>query len=162
MPCIRARAASGASGRSGVSRPGPTLLLGEPVLDPRGARVVEALHDRDADEAIVAGQILDGEGLPHAWVSCSLEYGVADGARAGDAAGRQQQLLELGLVVDRPLHLVVGLDERLQHHLAVAPVLELVRQGELERPDGGGVGDGGRVVEVVRVRRDLAPGCSTR
>ena len=35
----------------------------------------------------------------------------------------------LRLVVDGPLHVVVGLDERLQHHLAVAPVLELVAGG---------------------------------
>ena len=43
--------------------------------DLRGARVVESLHHRHPDEAVVAGQILDGEGLPHAWFSSSLEYG---------------------------------------------------------------------------------------
>ena len=45
--------------------------------------------------------------------------------------------------------------QRLDEHLAVAPVLELVLQGELERADRRRVGDRRRVVEVVRVRRDL-------
>ena len=36
---------------------------------------------------------------------------------------------QLGLVVDRSLHGLVAVDEGLQHHLAVAPVVELVLPG---------------------------------
>ena len=86
---------------------------------------------------------------------------VADGAGAGDAACGEQQLLKLGLVVDGPLQVVLGLDEGLEQHLAVAPVVELVLEDEAERPDRGRVGDRGRVVQVVRVGSDLG-GMSTR
>ena len=40
-----------------------------------------------------------------------------------------------------PLDLLGRVDQRLEQHLAVAPVLELVLQGELERADRGRVGD---------------------
>ena len=73
----------------------------------------------------------------------------------GDAARGQHELLEPGLMPRCPVHLLIGLDERLDEHLAVAPVLELVLQGELERPDRRRVGDRRGVVEVVRVRGDL-------
>ena len=67
---------------SGIGRVGavggeaarPALGLGGALLHTRGARVVEALDQGHPDEATVPGQILDGEGLPHACVSSWVEY----------------------------------------------------------------------------------------
>jgi uncharacterized protein YcnI len=52
-------------------------------------------------------------------------------------------------------HLLGRGDEALDEHLAVAPVLELVVESELEAAHRGRVGDARGVVEVVRVGRDL-------
>src|SRR5207253_1438998 len=97
--------------------------------------------------------------------ACSSSYGhllgfrlrlAADASGPGDAAGPQHYLLQPGLVGGGTLDLLVRLDQRLDEHLSVAPVLELVVEGQLQRADRGRVGDRGRVVEVVRVGRDLA------
>jgi hypothetical protein len=59
-------------------------------------------------------------------------------------------------VIGGSARLVGRLDQRLDHHLAVTPVLELVLEDERQRADRRGVGDLARVVLVERVRRDEA------
>ena len=62
-------------------------------------------------------------------------------AGTGDAARGQHELLEPRLMGGRPVDLFIGLDQGLDEHLAVSPVLELVLQAELERADRRRVGD---------------------
>ncbi len=138
MPCISARAASGASGRAG--REPSSCRLGFGRRCGHGTGVVDALAHRDGRSASSRASSSTGNEPPHQLRLHGLTD-AADRARAGDAAGGQHQLLELGLVARRPLDLFGGLDERLDQHLAVAPVLELVLQGELQRADRGRVGD---------------------
>src|SRR5690606_6646285 len=68
---------AGGVGRVGAvggepSRAAP--LLAGAIRDAGGARVVEPLDERHPHEAGVAGQVLDGEGLPHEWLSSSVAY----------------------------------------------------------------------------------------
>ena len=60
-----------------------------------------------------------------------LLRGFSQATGTGDAARRQVQLLRaLAWRRGRPLHLFGRVDQRLEQHLAVAPVLELVLQDE--------------------------------
>src|SRR5438270_5257964 len=77
----------------------------------------------------------------------------AERARSGDATRLDHECLELASSHGRPFDLRRRSDERLQHHLAVPPVVHLVLEDELQPADGGGVGDRARGVEVERVRR---------
>src|SRR5262245_40078266 len=177
MPCMRARAASAESGRSGVRRAWVRILLlrterGSLMrswMSTRTKRSSRARSSTGWDFLMVppSWRLRRRAGWPplrswflperlcrdfgRLWVSVR----VADGAGTGDAPGGQQQLLEVGHPVGGPLHLFFGLEQRLDEHLPVAPVVELVLEGEVERADGGGVGDPTRVVAVVGVRRDL-------
>ena len=144
----------GVAAVGGEAVAGALELRGVRVAGAAGAWVGHAVAHRDGGEALVTGELLDREELSHqpiaSWVGCGT-----DRAGAGDAAGGHHQLLQLRLVARRPLDLGRRLDERLEEHLAVTPVVQLVLEDELERADRGGVGDLARVVQVVRVRGDL-------
>src|SRR5437763_5455728 len=65
---------------------------------------------------------------------------LAEAPRAGDATGLHHQRFEVAGPRRSPFGVLGGADQRLQHHLAVAPVVVLVGENEFERPDGRGVG----------------------
>ena len=150
MPCISERERSAAAGRSVASLAGPVLRCG----DLGAARIEDAVLDLGADEALVTGELGLGEHLLHATATSCDRFSQATGT--GDPARRQYELLELLLAAAGSLDLFGRIDQRLEEHLAVAPVLELVLQDERERPDRRRVGDPAGAVEVVRVRRDEA------
>src|SRR5258706_13026285 len=78
----------------------------------------------------------------------------AERAWPGNAAGGDDQLLQPGLVSCGAIDLFGGLDQRLQQHLAVAPIIELILEDEVDRADRRRIGDLTRVVAVVGVRGD--------
>ena len=163
MPCI-----SDAGGVGGVGTVGR-----EPRRRCGGARrpcrrylpgVLHPLGQRDPDEATVAGEVLDREALPHADTPCARSAlwfvpGVSYGSPSvrGRRCRRRRRAASRAWPGGRPpgRRPRASLDQRLQQHLAVAPVVVLVLEDELQRPDGRCVGDRRRVVEVVRVRGDL-------
>ena len=118
----------------------------------RAARVEETVLDLRAHEALVAGQLGFRKHLLHETQTSYRLFAQATGA--GDAARRQVELLQSRLAGTGPLDLLGRVDQRLEQHLAVAPVVELVLQRELERADRRRVGDRARAVQVVRVHGD--------
>ena len=83
-------------------------------------------------------------------------FGDAERARTGDPSGLHHDGLQPGLVRRGARHVLRGLDERLDHHLAVAPVVVLVLEDELSERMVGAARDLAGGVEVERTRQRSA------
>ena len=124
MPCIERAGALGRGGTVGGHLGRAGVALGE-----LGAAGIEdAVFDLRADEALVSGELGLREHLLHATDSSCDRFAQATGA--GDPSRRQHELLELLLAAAGPLDLFGRVEQRLDEHLAVAPVFELVLQRE--------------------------------
>src|SRR5262245_14359567 len=69
------------------------------------------------------------------------ERPLGPGTRAGDAAGRYEEPLELALPGRRAVDISPRTELRLEQRLALVPVVPLVGENQPERPDRGAVTD---------------------
>ena len=152
IPCISERAASADVAPIGHQPVGRAAAGCSALRVGERPRVGHPVAHRDPVEPLVAGEVVDGEELPHGATPPRLGLPIEPGPAMPPASTISFSSRAWWAV--GPVDLVGRLDQRLQQHLAIAPVVELVLQDELQRADRRGVGDLARVVEVERVRGD--------
>src|SRR6476469_1854169 len=135
MPCMSDRDRSAAAGRSAAIFAGPVLRVARRA--PRGSKKASSMRLRTKRSSRANSASGRSFFIVHS-LSC-LNPGFAQATRACDAARSHDQHLELALAPRRTLHLLGRIDQRLEQHLAVAPVFELVLEGELQGADRGSV-----------------------
>src|SRR5947207_2846638 len=106
--------------------PRPTLSASSLTIDAISAASYSTRWNSSGETVTRAksGSLAVGRGL-----------GFTEGAGPGDAARLHHQRFQLARPGCSAVDVRGGADQRLQHHLAIAPVVHLVGEDELEPPD---------------------------